>query len=832
MTKKLTYITLQEKAGIKRVKEPVSFGLPLPKGLVKNPKQLVILDSQESQLTSQWEPTLLWPDGSLKWVLGNFLADLKPGEKKNYAIALVETHSKLKSSFVIRQTENEININNGQTSILISKLSSFLENIFLNSTPLFAKTKWQVIGSKDKETSLKIKSLAIEESGPLKVVIGIKGQISSPKRDLHLLFYQRFTFWAGLSLVKIEFTVRNPRRAKHKGGYWDLGDPGSMYIKDLSLVLWPSQPAETILFSTETSNPFQETGPPLEVYQDSSGGKLWQSPVHVNKDGIVPITFKGYRLKAGHSETYGLRASPLVKILTKDKTEISLAVPYFWQNFPKAIKVEKDLVRLSLFPEEFNDLHEIQGGEQKTHEFWLAFGDEKYPAPELAWTYSPITPILDPNWISQTEAVLYFSENQGDKNYNKITQEAVEGKNSFFVKREKIDEYGWRNFGDVYADHETIFHKGKRPLVSHYNNQYDLIYSFLIQFLHTGDIRWFNLGHELARHVYDIDVYHTKEDKPAYNNGLFWHTFHYVDAYRSTHRCYSRDAGITGGGPSNEHLYSSGLLLYYLLTGDPRAKEVVIKFGEHVIEMDKPLKFLRWLDNSPSGLASQTRDPWYHGPGRGAGNSINCLLDAYQLTRDRKFLAKAEELIRRCIHPRDDIEARELRKPEERWSYTVFLQVLGKYLLLKHEWNELDYMFAYGRESLLHYARWMAKNEYIYLDKPELLEYPTETWAAQEIRKAEVFNLAAYFSSATNERKLFLEKAKFFYQESLERLLSFSTWSFTRPLAIILQSGFSFYWFEKLAPPKWPEENYDFGEPENFVPQKIRVKKKLLWWKR
>ena len=38
--------------------------------------------------------------------------------------------------------------------------------------------------------------------------------------------------------------------------------------------------------------------------------------------------------------------------------------------------------------------------------------------------------------------------------------------------------------------------------------------------------------------------------------------------------------------------------------------------------------------------------------------------------------------------------------------------------------------YAYGRASLLHYARWMADNEYPYLDKPEILEYPNETWAA------------------------------------------------------------------------------------------------------
>ena len=69
---------------------------------------------------------------------------------------------------------------------------------------------------------------------------------------------------------------------------------------------------------------------------------------------------------------------------------------------------------------------------------------------------------------------------------------------------------------------------------------------------------------ELASHVTDIDIYHTDRDKAAYNSGLFWHTFHYVAAGKSTHRSYPRHAtGVCGGGPANEHNYTAGLLLHY-----------------------------------------------------------------------------------------------------------------------------------------------------------------------------------------------------------------------------------------------------------------------------
>ena len=126
-----------------------------------------------------------------------------------------------------------------------------------------------------------------------------------------------------------------------------------------------------------------------------------------------------------------------------------------------------------------------------------------------------------------------------------------------------------------------------------------------------------------------------------------------------------------------------------------------------------------------------------------AANSISVLLDGHRLTGEPKFLDKAEQLIRRCIHPADDVPKRNLLDVENRWFYTMFLQALGKYLDHKAERGDLDAVYAYARASLLHYARWMADHEVPTLSRPEILEYPNETWAAQDMRKCEVFQFAA-----------------------------------------------------------------------------------------
>ena len=74
-------------------------------------------------------------------------------------------------------------------------------------------------------------------------------------------------------------------------------------------------------------------------------------------------------------------------------------------------------------------------------------------------------------------------------------------------KRERADEFGWRHFGDIYADHENAYSGLDTPVVSHYNNQYDAIAGFAMQFMRSGDPRWHAMMNELAWHVVDIDPF-------------------------------------------------------------------------------------------------------------------------------------------------------------------------------------------------------------------------------------------------------------------------------------------------------------------------------------
>jgi len=635
----------------------------------------------------------------------------------------------------------------------------------------------------------------VEESGPIRARVALRGRLGRTG----LLFSGRVCLFLGSGLVRLEITVENPARARHRGGYWDLGDPASVLLQDLCLEIATSLGTDRrVLWNEHPSGlPLQSHEGRLEIYQDSSGGENWQSRNHLNRNHDIPVRLGGYRVRAQGEIASGQRAEPVLMLQSADRS-IACAVAEFWQQFPTALEVDGQRVLAGLLPRQFGDLHEIQPGEHNTRVTWLHLGDA--PASDhlpLAWIHDPLLVTGDPGWYAERSAVAFLPTQTMPPHAacQEMLEQALTGESSFFAKREVIDEYGWRNFGDTWADHESSYCRGPTPIISHYNNQYDLLHGLLVQYLLSGDRRWWQLADPLARHILDIDIYHCRRDKSAYNGGLFWHTAHYHDAGLCTHRTHStrmrgQDIPSTGGGPGNEHNYTSGLMLFFCLTGDPRARDAVIGLADWVIAMDAGEEHLLGLVSpSPTGLASCTREASYHGPGRGAGNSINALLDAWLLSADHRYIGKCEELIRRTIHPGDAIEDLQLLQAETRWSYTVYLQVLLRFLELTARLESPPQIWEYARRSVLHYARWMAQHERPYLDHPEELEYPTETWAAQELRKGNVLLGAARLAEGT-ESDLFRERGSRILDDAWTSLRSFDTRYFTRPLALVLQQGY------------------------------------------
>jgi predicted house-cleaning NTP pyrophosphatase (Maf/HAM1 superfamily) len=116
----------------------------------------------------------------------------------------------------------------------------------------------------------------------------------------------------------------------------------------------------------------------------------------------------------------------------------------------------------------------------------------------------------------------------------------------------------------------------------------------------------------------------------------------------------------------------------------------------------------------------------------------------------------------------------------------VFLQAVCRYLQLKINNQTFDEQFYFSRDCLLTYADWMLENEQPYLEKPEILEYPNDTWTAQDLRKAHVLAAAAYFSPDDGAK--FMQKAEYFENYVATKLNASETKSYTRILALLMQN--------------------------------------------
>jgi hypothetical protein len=863
-------LIIKETYGIERMQEPVSIGIPFPKGKIDDRSLLCILDEYDRSVPFAATVLDTWSDRSFRWVLFDLQISLAPYKETTFFLKTSEGCNTSiccpAESIEVEENETEFIIKTGKTDFCVDRLRFSPFKWVAGKTPntsVLDKSRLVLTDEKSVQWEAHVDRSLVESSNNFKIILYFEGCFKDDDLASYsgLHFQSRLFFWAGHNYASVEFTIWNPGAARHPGGLWDLGDEGSQFFKGLSLELF-MMPGDNCYshYCTDPTGDITSAGD-ICIYQDSSGGENCRSRNHVNRNGQIPISFRGYRIyQSGQSIADGLRATPIMA-LTNGRNAVSATVRNFWENFPSSIETCHSGLKIGLFPIYFNDLFELQGGEQKTHGIYLNFSGNGLDLYSLAWCHRPLVIHIPAKWYCSSGVFPYVIP-RGDipdqfpyQESYELVETAIKGEDTFFGRREIVDEYGWRNFGDVYADHENLLYKGEKPIVSHYNNQYDLINSFLKQYVRSGEEDWFMLAGQLAQHVMDIDIYHTDKDRYEYNKGLFWHTAHYTDAATSTHRAYPRQTAIghfsnpgysQAGGPSYSHVYSQGLLSYYFLTGDQKAKEAVIDLATYVSRgidgPDNPLGFLKHIAKNIVSWAKhhlRTNDitpyGFLDGPGRASGNALSVLLDAYQLTKQREYLLKAEYLLKRCIHPRDDLLKRKLSDVNNRWMYTIFLQSLGKYLDVKAELPEFDYMYFYARESLLHYAKWMLDNEVPFLSRPELIDFPNlATRAATDIRKANVLILAAKHSQEFLKSH-HLEKARFFFENSIRDLLSDETRTWTRPLAILMQNVDLPLYSATYPNEKYHQINtlYNFGSPSIarsigfIVGRTIKVLKKL-----
>ena len=182
----------------------------------------------------------------------------------------------------------------------------------------------------------------------------------------------------------------------------------------------------------------------------------------------------------------------------------------FWQRCPSGIEVTETDIQIHLLAAS-TELTELQPGEKCTRTVWLQLSDTQDQNHEnhcyentVRCVHQPITALPHEAAIVSSNALEWYAPDDqknspratitGTARPNEVEQqllnEMLRGPTNFLWKREQIDEYGWRNFGDFWADHEELYADDPSPVISHYNNQYDLLHGLLREYLRSQNPQW------------------------------------------------------------------------------------------------------------------------------------------------------------------------------------------------------------------------------------------------------------------------------------------------------------------------------------------------------
>ena len=755
----------------------VKFGVPLRKGKLWYAQNIdLLLDN--SKLHCINTPTGFWDDGSIRWLTINAVIT------KSGAFSLQFNNLNNISSSDLNQPVN-----------LIPSTDNFLYKH--HSLPLKMLVELTLAGK-----TIPIKMLNVVKAitaSELTNKYEANGEFIFENKKI--LLYCVIEESKLTNEICIDARLLNPSAAAHVGGKWDLGDINSVIIDDFSII-FESQNTQAILHLVDNDLPLEVQTIKDECFtlsQYGSGGQHWQSPIHWNEHKQSTVEKQGFELLYGNGEVKtGLRAEPTVQLNNED-SYIQIALNGFWQNFPIVLTANSDKCRWQLLSKNT----ELQGGESKTWHMKCRSGNitELAENTNLLKTDSLPEIKFNPTYINQCEVFPNISLSSRPTKISAFIELGIEGKHSFFNKRENKDVYGWRNYGELDADHEAVNAPAGTYFISHYNNQYDPLMGMTLQFLNSGNTKWLDLIYPLNQHIQDIDIYDTTEDKVEFNGGLMWHTDHYLSAETSTHRSNSKyhehayDGFLGGGGPGGQHCYTSGLALQYRLFGDESAK----------YKVEQLCMWVRHFYNGSSSIADRTfrlltidfkqnvltnigiKAPGYKYPlDRGTGNYLNALLDCFDVTENPSLLNEMGQVVRSTFHPKENIELRDLKNIEKSWFYTVFLQAVVRYLLLKETRSSVDSDYWYARHALMHYGKWMLSNEEFYLSNADQLEFPNDTWCAQDTRKMNLFCYFYYFDSTGSET--YLHKANEYYHYIVEHMKNSKEVHFARILALLMQN--------------------------------------------
>ena len=626
--------------------EACQVAVAFPKGeLPAENLSRLVLTEDGSALPLQLLPTSEWGDGSIRYLLIRFQADI-PGNKGKTLILrernAAEAAEDISSPLQIRKTGDGFFVDNGPLSFSLSDgADSVFSSVSLQRSeeapPLTftgAQLRGPVLKCGGKEASLHIDRWTMAESGPVLAIFEGEGHYDQPYRTRCNV---RLTVTAGKPWADLGVRLFNDSETALEPDSWIF------YVKssaDSMLTDALPEAATEVIDSTgcgDMNRTCREEG----ILHTTGTGELAAHEASFRESAPMgtrtAIGISNYKTRftlAGNGETLSkeIHAPFLIGEANEHFAEVlygtffadyctpeggvCATVYQAQQNYPKAVKAEGNGLAAYLIPEGTEKVH-FAPGMAREQRILLHFHGPQTTLEALddrSLIYQmPVQPFIDPSVYDRAGVFPPI-----------VTPPELLDPEVERVLADKADHhgraYGMMNWGDFPDSNYTAQGRGNGRLVWT-NNEYDYPHAMFLMYARTGVRRFLDYAVTAARHWMDVDVCHYHQD-PLRIGGQWEHTAGHVGL------------PLSEGGPEGvmvcSHEWVEGLLDYWHFSGDRRARDTAIGIGENV---------LRLLET-----------PMYQKPGeasaRETGWALRTLSALYTETREERWLHKCHRIIR------------------------------------------------------------------------------------------------------------------------------------------------------------------------------------------
>ncbi|MBI4358116.1 MAG: glycoside hydrolase family 127 protein [Candidatus Omnitrophica bacterium] len=632
---------------------PVEGGIPFPMGELRDPDTIRIRNPYGEELPFQTRVLAHWPDRSVKWLGIHFETSLGPREGGGFFLDYSDKIRKFDFATTLKskETNESIEIETGVMKAILNKKSFFLfDQVFVdqNGNNLFEPGELMTsralltlqFRNKEFRADLDTKTykLEIEEKGPQKLVLKARSWLQAGDGERFGQLVVRYYFYSGKSYVKIAHTLIYT-------GYPENRQYAPYQIANLS--------ANEAVESFGIRIPFQFSASGEEqVYL----GLAEQHPFQIKMGEELAIVQKDY-------DSADLRRDR-EKIQLPDhfagwfdvsnlSNGIAVSLRHFRENYPKAFSINrlKGGVEIDLWPKEAGvlDLSTTEKavgpddygrgsafGLAKTHDLLIYFhkGDQAQSnALNLAGGFlEPLLIRSNPYWVDATGALGRLLP--ADPKYGTLEKMLERLFNWAERQPRNFKWYGMLDFGDTLTwwrneeeDGQTYPEMGWHPVGrwGWYNCEGVGTHTgALLQFARTGHWKYFEFGENLAKHIMDIDTVHYDTVKEKRLKNVINERYSWVGSMH-------RHSGDHWSGRTDEasHTNVLGLLIYYYLTGNERAFDVVKEVGEYFLR--EPFTYVDRPDLAPN---------------RAMANALWGDVLLYQATWEDRYKKAAEKIIK------------------------------------------------------------------------------------------------------------------------------------------------------------------------------------------